>query len=79
MGDRQVLAGDGHPPLLSSALNHSIDSILLPQELVVLSAIYTDGQQELDVTQLVNQFVASDRLSLIPGSTSFPTHGMTAA
>lgn len=54
-------------PLLSAALNHSIDSILLPQKLVVLSAIYTDGQHELDVTQLVNQFVASDRLSLIPG------------
>ncbi|MEK3796586.1 helix-turn-helix transcriptional regulator [Paenibacillus sp. FSL R7-0204] len=59
-------------PLLSAALNHSIDSILLPQELVVLSAIYTDGQQELDVTQLVNQFVASDRLSLIPGEHLFP-------
>ncbi|WP_405106163.1 helix-turn-helix transcriptional regulator [Paenibacillus sp. FSL K6-1217] len=65
-------------PLLSAALNHSIDSILLPQELVVLSAIYTDGQQELDVTQLVNQFVASDRLSLIPGEHLFP-HSWTGS
>ncbi|KAI7266219.1 hypothetical protein KC345_g8219 [Hortaea werneckii] len=59
-------------PLLSAALSHSIDSILLPQELVVLSAIYTDGQQELDVTQFVNHFVASNRLSLIAGDQTFP-------
>ncbi|QUL55250.1 helix-turn-helix transcriptional regulator [Paenibacillus tritici] len=59
-------------PLLSTALNHPIDSILLPQELVVLSAICTDGQQELDVTHLVNQFVASDRLSLVAGEPLFP-------
>lgn len=59
-------------PLLSVALSHSIDSILLPQELVVLSAIYTDGQQELDVTQFVNHFVTSNRLSLIAGNQTFP-------
>lgn len=59
-------------PLLSAALSHSIDSILLPQELVVLSAIYTDGRQELDVTHFVNQFVTSNRLSLIAGDQVFP-------
>lgn len=59
-------------PLLSAALSHSIDSILLPQELVVLSAIYTDGRQELDVTHFVNQFVTANRLSLIAGGHSFP-------
>lgn len=59
-------------PLLSAALGHPIDSILLPQELVVLSAICTDGQQELEVTRLVNPFVTSDRLSLIAGDHLFP-------
>ncbi|WP_052429279.1 helix-turn-helix domain-containing protein [Paenibacillus borealis] len=59
-------------PQLSAALSHSIDSILLPQELVVLSAIYTDGRQELDVTHFVNQFVTSSRLSLIAGDQVFP-------
>lgn len=59
-------------PLLSAALSHPIDSILLPQELVVLSAICTDGQQELEVTRLVNPYVTSDRLSLIAGDHLFP-------
>lgn len=39
---------------------------------MVLSAIYTDGQQELDVTHFVNQFVTSNRLSLIAGDQVFP-------
>ncbi|WNS41999.1 helix-turn-helix transcriptional regulator [Paenibacillus sp. MMS20-IR301] len=59
-------------PRLSAALGHSIDSILLPQELVVLSAVYTDGQSELDVTQFVNQFVTGNRLSLSVGDQTFP-------
>lgn len=59
-------------PLLSTALGHPIDSILLPQKLVVLSAVCTDGQQELEVTRLVNPYVVSDRLSLMAGDHLFP-------
>lgn len=51
-------------PLLSRVLGQSIDSILLPRQLVVLSAVYTDGEDQEDVTQRVNAFVSGDRLRL---------------
>ncbi len=51
-------------PLLSRVLGQSIDSILLPRQLVVLSAVYTDGDDQEDVTQRVNAFVSGDRLRL---------------
>ncbi|OKP91289.1 hypothetical protein A3842_02940 [Paenibacillus sp. P3E] len=59
-------------PLLSSRLGHSIDSILLPQKLVVLSAVYTDGQEAYDVTHFVNQFVVGSRLNLAVSKLTFP-------
>ncbi|CAH1219170.1 hypothetical protein PAECIP111892_04677 [Paenibacillus auburnensis] len=59
-------------PLLSGILGHSIDSILLPQELTVLSAVYTDGYQQQDVTHFVNQFITGSKLSLTISDQSFP-------
>ncbi|MEK5450787.1 helix-turn-helix domain-containing protein [Paenibacillus sp. FSL R7-0331] len=51
-------------PLLSAVLGHSIDSILLPQELALLSAVYTDGNEQQDVTPLVSRFLNRDQLTL---------------
>lgn len=59
-------------PLLSSVLGHPIDGILLPQELVVLSALYTDGNEAHDVTHYVNPFVTGNRLTLTVSDHSFP-------
>lgn len=51
-------------PLLSAVLGHSIDSILLPQELTVLSAVYTDGNEQIDVTHWINQLITGNKLTL---------------
>ncbi|WP_052339744.1 helix-turn-helix domain-containing protein [Gorillibacterium massiliense] len=51
-------------PQLSKALGQSLDSILMPQELVVLSALYTDGQDFHDVTLFINSFVVGSRLTI---------------
>lgn len=59
-------------PLLSGILGHSIDSILLPQELTVLSAVYTDGYEQQDVTHFVNQFITGSKLNLAISDQSFP-------
>lgn len=59
-------------PLLSSVLGHSIDSILMPQELVILTAMYTDGLEFHDVTHFVNQFVIGNRLTLTFYDQTFP-------
>jgi transcriptional regulator with XRE-family HTH domain len=59
-------------PLLSQALGHTIDSILLPQELTILSALYTDGDQSLDVSREVSRFVSGSRLVLAVQEHSFP-------
>ncbi|QSF45330.1 helix-turn-helix domain-containing protein [Paenibacillus tianjinensis] len=59
-------------PLLSGILGHSIDSILLPQELTVLSAVYTDGYEQQDVTHFVNQFITGSKLTLAISDQIFP-------
>ncbi|WP_052380701.1 helix-turn-helix domain-containing protein [Paenibacillus camerounensis] len=51
-------------PLLSAVLGQSIDSLLLPQELALLSAVYTDGNKQQDVTSLVSRFLNRDQLVL---------------
>ncbi|WP_058301144.1 helix-turn-helix domain-containing protein [Gorillibacterium timonense] len=50
-------------PLLSRALGHSIDSLLMPQELIILSAVYTDGSESHDVTSYLNSFITGSRLT----------------
>lgn len=59
-------------PQLSRVLGYSIDHILQPQELIVLQAIYTDGQAEQDVTHFVNQFITGSTLSLTVSELTFP-------
>lgn len=59
-------------PLLAKALGHTIDSLLLPQELFVLKAIYTDGVDHHDITSYVNQFIVGSRLMLHLSEQSIP-------
>lgn len=51
-------------PLLAKALGSSIDNILEAQELQILSAIYTDGQTELDLTQYLNKFIIGNEINI---------------
>ncbi|MRN56673.1 helix-turn-helix domain-containing protein [Paenibacillus monticola] len=60
-------------PLLSAVLGHSIDSILMPQQLVVLYAAYTDGHENHDVTHFINQFVIGNHLALTVNEQTFPS------
>ncbi len=55
-------------PQLAKALGCSIDSLLMPKELLVLEALYTDGQTSVNVTQQVNSLVINNRLSLCVNS-----------
>lgn len=49
-------------PVLSKVLGCPIDHILLPQELIVLSAVYTDGHMSENVTFYVNARVTGSKL-----------------
>lgn len=51
-------------PLLANVFGHSIDSLLLPQELFVLKALYTDGHETHDLTPYMNSFIVGNRLTL---------------
>lgn len=51
-------------PELAKALDCSIDSLLLPGELLILEAVYTDGQTQIPVTQFVNSMVRDSRLNI---------------
>ncbi len=52
-------------PLISEILETTIDSILKPRELLILSAIYSDGTKEMNATQIVNNHVNGNRLNII--------------
>ncbi|MDF2700340.1 MAG: hypothetical protein K0Q49_1898 [Haloplasmataceae bacterium] len=41
-------------PKLAMVLDCSIDTLLVPKELIILQAIYTDGLASVNVTQIVN-------------------------
>lgn len=49
-------------PELAQFLGTSIDTLLVPQELVVLNAIYTDGVTEIDVTRNLNNNINGNKL-----------------
>lgn len=49
-------------PTLAGILGTSIDSLLLPQELVILRAVFTDGRSETDVTRLLNSNINGNKL-----------------
>ncbi len=51
-------------PLLAKELGCSIDSLLMPKELLVLTAVYSDGAASFDVTQTVNNLINGNRLSI---------------
>lgn len=59
-------------PLLANVLGQSVDSILLPQELAIHSAIYTDGKDSADVTGFVQSFISGSRIFLHVNSYVFP-------
>lgn len=52
-------------PLLAKALDTSIDSILLPQELHMLSAVYTDGKTSIEVTGYLNRLIIDNGINIL--------------
>lgn len=50
-------------PELAEALDCSIDSLLCPKELLILEAVYTDGQTQVPVTRFLNDLVRGSRLA----------------
>lgn len=52
-------------PLLSKALDCSIDTLLVPKELQILSAIYSDGVVPIDVTQTLNSNIIDNMLHIV--------------
>ncbi len=59
-------------PGLAKVLGCSIDSLLMPRELMILEAIYTDGQSAKDLTQMINNLVHGNRLHLCVNSHWIP-------
>lgn len=51
-------------PELAEALDCSIDSLLCPKELLILEAVYTDGQTQVSVTRRLNDLVRGSRLEV---------------
>lgn len=51
-------------PMLASTLGTSIDALLIPRQLIVLSAIFTDGIDATDVTQIINNYVNGNVLNI---------------
>lgn len=51
-------------PLLSEALDCSIDSLLCPRELFILEAVYTDGETQIPVTRFLDNMVRDNTLSV---------------
>lgn len=51
-------------PELARVLGCSIDSILVPKELFVLEAVYTDGAASVDVTQTINSHIYDNELRI---------------
>ncbi|MEA4890497.1 MAG: helix-turn-helix transcriptional regulator [Clostridiaceae bacterium] len=65
-------------PDLARILGCTIDALLMPRELLILEAFYTDGMEKIDVTPFVNSSVHNNQLtiSLNPQSMpSFPDNG----
>ncbi len=58
-------------PRLAKHLGCSIDNILIPAELQVLEAIYTDGDIKLNVTKKINKLADNDTLIINIGEPTF--------
>ena len=53
---------------LAKILGVSIDTLLMPQELIILSAVYSDGQTHIDVTREISKYVNGNRLNVMVGA-----------
>lgn len=51
-------------PDLAKTLGISVDSLIMPKELLILEAIYTDGKTGTDVTQSVNNLINGNKLDI---------------
>lgn len=51
-------------PALAEALDCTIDRLLMPGELCILEAVYTDGQTHIPVTHFVNALVRNNMLNI---------------
>lgn len=52
-------------PKLAKELGCSTDSLLMPQELLILSAVYSDGITNIDVTQMLNNLINANQLNIM--------------
>jgi transcriptional regulator with XRE-family HTH domain len=52
-------------PLIPEVLGVSIGSLLMPKKLIVLNAVYSDGEKQFNVTQILNNHVIGNRLSIV--------------
>ncbi len=55
-------------PALARTLGCTIDTILIPQELVILEAYYSDGIESVEVTHTLHRLVRDNRLQLCVNS-----------
>ena len=53
---------------LQRRLGCSIDALLIPRELLILSAVYSDGLTHIDVTQTLNSLINANQLNIIVNS-----------
>lgn len=51
-------------PELAKVFDCSIDTLLIPKELIVLEAIYTDGVAAVNVTQVVNNHIHDNKVNI---------------
>ena len=51
-------------PGLAKALGCSVDALLVPKELLILEAIYSNGLTSMDVTSIVNNLVYDNKLNI---------------
>lgn len=66
----RALPETGLLPLLASALNTSVDNILIHYRIQVLSAFYGDGIENYNVTNRLNKFIQNDTLDIEVNSIS---------
>lgn len=55
-------------PLIAKILDTSIDSLLMPQELIILKAIFADGVTAYDVTRILNNNINGNKLYMAVNS-----------
>ena len=51
-------------PELAKAFDCSIDTLLVPKELIILEAVYTDGITTANVTQVINNHIHDNKLNV---------------